>query len=32
MAELKTKPDDDASVEEFLAGVDEARREDCRTC
>jgi len=31
MAELKTKPSD-ASVEDFIAGVeDEARREDCRT-
>lgn len=29
MAELKTKPDDDASVEEFLAGVVEERRADC---
>jgi hypothetical protein len=30
MAELKTK-ENDGSVEEFLAGVDESRREDCRT-
>lgn len=31
MAELKTRPTD-ASVEEFIAGVEnEARREDCRT-
>jgi hypothetical protein len=30
MAELKTK-ENEASVDEFLAGADESRREDCRT-